>query len=97
MKYLQFALVGMRCQYIVGKMKLENIKYLIVFTLVLCVTYYGINVLSKNTDDNGGPTPYNGSVKTFDYNGHSYIQFGVRQSKWGLHDPDCKCHEKENP
>lgn len=39
-----------------------------------------------------------GSIKHFDYNGHSYIQFHVCGTHGGsagvVHDPDCPCHSK---
>lgn len=40
-----------------------------------------------------------GNIKHFDYNGHSYIQFHISGKHEGgsgvVHDPDCKCNQKD--
>lgn len=38
------------------------------------------------------------TIKHFDYNGHSYIQFHISGKHGGssvVHDPDCKCNQKD--
>lgn len=39
------------------------------------------------------------TIKHFDYNGHSYIQFHISGTHGGrggvVHDPDCKCNQKD--
>ena len=56
-------------------------------SVLLCVFLFGCAPVNVPL-----PRTANGQrIERFDYDGHSYVQFGVGNQTWGVHDPDCKC------
>ena len=36
----------------------------------------------------------NAKIIEFEFKGHQYIEFNKERATWGIHNPDCKCKNK---